>query len=301
MDIERVYQTVRMRGPLQPNDIKKILGGDTVIIGAMLSDLAAQSRVRITALKLGSSPFYYTAEQASRLQELSRHLGEKDRRAFDLLRQEVLLQDGRLDPLTRVALRSLKDFAKPLEVTVDGAPSLFWKWYLASAEEAQQLLQRRFAPPPAASAQAESAAPGAPAAAAPPRPDPKPHKAVQETLVARAPRPAPRPVLAQDAASPFADRVRRYFEKQDIHLLEHEAPKRGSDLGYVVSVPSAVGPVTFACRALAKKKVSEADVTAAYAWGTHRHLPVILLVAGVLTKKAQDQLVVYKGVTVKRL
>jgi len=115
---------------------------------------------------------------------------------------------------------------------------------------------------------------------------------------ARAPKTA---LKATDEASPFAERLKKFFERHEIQVLEQAVHRRGSDHTCILRVPSAVGAVTFACKALGKAQITEADVTAAYALGAHRHLPVLLLATGQLTKKGQEQLVHYKSVTHKRL
>jgi hypothetical protein len=43
----------------------------------------------------------------------------------------------------RVSLRSIKDFAKPLEANIKGQKELYWKWYLIPAQEAEQLIMKK--------------------------------------------------------------------------------------------------------------------------------------------------------------
>ncbi|MBI2143337.1 isoaspartyl peptidase/L-asparaginase [Candidatus Woesearchaeota archaeon] len=50
--------------------------------------------------------------------------------------------DTSLDPATRFAMRQLKDFAKPLEASINGESLLFWKWYLLPNEEAEPAIKK---------------------------------------------------------------------------------------------------------------------------------------------------------------
>jgi len=63
MQKEQVLEFVRHNGPIIPIDIKKKLGSDTTLIGAMLSELVTNKLVEITSVKKGGSPFYYVKGQ----------------------------------------------------------------------------------------------------------------------------------------------------------------------------------------------------------------------------------------------
>ncbi|MFH1400090.1 MAG: hypothetical protein ABIH41_01095 [Nanoarchaeota archaeon] len=144
---EKVLEFVRLRGPVVPSTIRKALGADTMIIGAMLSDLKSQDRIHISSLKVGGSPAYYTPGTEARLETLKKYLNEKEQRALDLLKAQTVLQDSELTPLMRVAMRAIKDFAKSVEVTANGQKHLFWKWHLLANTEAEQAIRRILNPP----------------------------------------------------------------------------------------------------------------------------------------------------------
>jgi len=142
---EKILEIVRL-GPTLPAKVAKQIGGgvDTMLIGAMLSSLIGSGEVFISTLKVGSSPLYYVPEHESKLEEFISYLNEKDRRAFNLLKDNKLLQDSLLDPLTRVSMRTIKDFAKPLEIDFKGQKVLFWRYYLVSKDEATILAKNIF-------------------------------------------------------------------------------------------------------------------------------------------------------------
>jgi hypothetical protein len=151
MSREKILQLIRIRGPIVPSQLVKDIGKESYIVSAMLSELVANDALIVSSLKFGGSPLYYIPGQESKLQQFSDKLNEKERRAYSLLKEKKVLQDKALDPVTRVALRSLKDFAFPLSVTSNGATELFWKWYLVSDAEASELIKQELGlvPPPA--------------------------------------------------------------------------------------------------------------------------------------------------------
>ncbi len=134
---EQVLGAVRSKGPVIPMDVRQILSvGDTITIGATLSTLIARGLVKVTHIKRGGSPFYYVEGQEPKLAELSKYLNEKDRRTFEVLVQRKVIRDKVEEPLVRVSLRNLPDFAVKFEVEVNGEREIFWRWYMASEDEA---------------------------------------------------------------------------------------------------------------------------------------------------------------------
>ncbi len=102
--------------PVQPTFVAKVLNTDSMLASAMLGEMASKGALKISNLKIGSSPLYYLPDSAHQLQQYTHALNDKDRQAYELLKQKEVLQDTTLEPLTRVSMRALKDFAIPLEV-----------------------------------------------------------------------------------------------------------------------------------------------------------------------------------------
>lgn len=123
-------------GPTLPIKISRKVGGDTMIIGAMLSTLISTGDVCISSLKIGGSPLYYLPGQEERLEEFIDHLNDKDQRTFKLLKDKKILQDSAQDPLTRVSLKTLRDFARQIEIDFEGRKEIFWRFYTYDKEEA---------------------------------------------------------------------------------------------------------------------------------------------------------------------
>ncbi len=135
---DRILAIVRQRGPLLPSQINKDLGVDALFASAMLGELCDKRLLRLTKLKVGGSPLYYLPGQEPKLTIFADKLGEKDKRAYDLLKQEGILLDSEQDALFRTALRSITDFAVPLDVNARGQRHIFWKWYLLPNQDAEK-------------------------------------------------------------------------------------------------------------------------------------------------------------------
>lgn len=152
---EKILGFLRMNGPSLPSKVAKYLGTDILLASAMLSDLSSQGKVKISFLKIGGSPLYYLPGQEEKLYPFAEgNLNPKDFIVLANLKERNVVREADADLLTKVSLRSLKDFAVPLNVTVQGKTELFWKWRLLSEGETKAAVARIISPSsPAVSAQ----------------------------------------------------------------------------------------------------------------------------------------------------
>ena len=137
---EKILEIVRL-GPTFPSKIAKQLGNgaDTMLVGAILSTLISTGDIKVSSVKIGGTPLYYIPEQESKLEEFLIYLNDKDKATFRLLKEKKVIQDSTQDPLIRVSLRTIKDFAKSFEIINQNKKILFWKFYNISNEEANTL------------------------------------------------------------------------------------------------------------------------------------------------------------------
>jgi len=140
---EKILDIVKL-GPTLPTKVAKALGGggDTMLIGAILSTLISSGDVKVSILKVGGSPLYYVPEQESKLEDFINYLNEKDKKTFRFLKENKVLQDSAQDSLTRVSLRTIKDFAKQFEVDYKSQKVLCWRFYAVPLEEAQTIAKQ---------------------------------------------------------------------------------------------------------------------------------------------------------------
>ncbi|MBU0461329.1 MAG: hypothetical protein KJ574_01950, partial [Nanoarchaeota archaeon] len=139
---DRILQLVRSRGPLLPAQLNKELNTNVLFASAMLGELVDRGVLKLSRAKIGSSPVYYVPGQEARLELLYKYLAKPEQTAYDLLKQNKILRDYDQQPVIRVALRAIKDFAFPLEVTLDNNTEIFWRWHLVSEKESEEMIKR---------------------------------------------------------------------------------------------------------------------------------------------------------------
>ena len=139
---EKILEIVKL-GPTFPSKIAKALGNgaDTMLVGAILSTLISTGDVKVSTVKIGGTPLYYIPDQESKLEDFINYLNEKDKITFRLLKEQKILQDSTQDPLIRVSLRIIKDFAKSFEVNYQNKKITFWRFYNITLQEANSLAQ----------------------------------------------------------------------------------------------------------------------------------------------------------------
>ncbi len=279
---EKILQLIKLKGPLLPVHIVKEIGWNTLLIGAALSDLSKKRLVKMSHTKIGGSPVYYVSGQEYKLQNLYQHLHEKEQKAYDLLKQKKVLRDRALEPVTRVALRNTKDFAKPLEVTIKDEKEIFWKWYLTSNTEAETLIKDLLKKE------------------LPKKEERKPKEEIKKEEQETIPVEEEKQIIEE--ISPFLEKVKDYFAKNNIEIIEQKIIRKNNDVEFVIKIPSSIGKVGYYCKARSKKRFNDSDLSNVYVQGEIKKLPVLFLITGELTKKAQALLEEqFKNLTVKKI
>ena len=302
---DKVLELVREKGPVIPIHLKKDLNTDTILIGALLSQLVEEGKVKVSSVKIGSSPTYYAPGTEEKLAGLVRYLNEKDRRVAEMLERQKVMKDSEQDPLVRVCLRNIKDYAKPLEVSVKGRKEIYWKWFLVPTKEAEEIIAKEVRP----KAKPAPVVVLAPKPAPPVQEEPKKHVKEKRERQARLKEDKKEHAQEKPAASPdagqekdaFFSRVRKYLEENKITILDYRIiRKTESDL--TLLVPTQLGSQEYFCKAKNKKRISEGDLASAYLQGQGAKLPVIFLSPGEPSKKLKEKVPqMFKGLVLKRL
>jgi len=305
---EKVIQTIRIRGPVIPAQIAKVIGTDILMASATLSELVSNNVLKISHVKFGSTPLYYLPGQESKLQDFAKNLHEKEKKTYDLLMQKKVLRDKTSEPIVRVALRNIKDFAVPLQVKINDNIEIFWKWYLTTNEEAAGVIKIMVKDDK-------------------PKEPKKEIKPAQETITRKEqekPKEEQKQIKREElkkvvpekevkkeekkifvdktAEDKFLTEIKRFFEKSNINLIEEKIVKKNSDLDLVIEVPSAVGSLIYYCKAKSKKRISDSDLSSAFVQGQLKKLPILFLTKGELTKKAKDMLPKeFKNIKIKKI
>lgn len=342
-DQEKILYFLKVVGPTIPSKVAKNINTEILLASAHLSDLAAQGKVKISNLKIGGgSPLYFLPGQEEQLFHFAAgNLNPKDYQVLEALKQQKIMRENSLDLLSRVALRSLKDFAVPLHVTIGGNKELFWRWHLLSDEEAsasikqmlmvreqtapfqtpegspedsreEQVLSQEAAsrslkqqtkleavPAPNDNLSALNLEQEEPLETASAQEEPteelqeKIEQVLSQSKTKRArirPATTPKKPKLEGAADAFFPSAESFLASKDILVQEREIVRKNAEVNLVIKVPSAVGTVTYFCKAKKKAKCDEGDVSAAYMEAQIKKLPLLFLYTHELTKKAQEML-----------
>ena len=112
---ENILSFVKQRGPSLPVQIAKEVGLSILFTSAFLSELFSEKELKMSNMRVGSSPLYFIQGQEPMLEKFVEHLKSKEREAFEILKGKKFLRDIRQLPAIRVALREIKDFAIPFK------------------------------------------------------------------------------------------------------------------------------------------------------------------------------------------
>lgn len=315
--------------PLQPTSLGKLLSTNSLFASAMLSEMTGKGLLKVSHLKVGSSPLYYAADHPEHLLNYLVYLNEKERRVAGLLKETGVLRDSSLDPLQRVCVRNIKDFAKQLDVSMGDSKEIFWKWFLLPDDQTNAAIKQLLDPRTQPEEKIEAPAP-VPPVSVPPLQSPAPVQAVVPEQKMEAPAPQvsaehpkvrkqlPRfsvqqnipPVevtreeikpIVVDNGDLFLKRVRSFFEKNKIVIRELTTVKKKTEFDIVIDVPSPLGNLVYFCKAKNNKRISNSDLSNAYVQGQLKKLPVVFLSPGELAKPAKIFMKDLKGLTVSKL
>ncbi len=128
---EKIISIIASRGPILPSAIAKETGLSILFASAFLSELVGEKRLKMSEMKIGSSPLYYVPGQEEMLENFFEELKGRDKEAFILLKEKKFLKDSEQSPVTRVALRTIRDFAVPLRKNEE----IYWRYFKTQVSE----------------------------------------------------------------------------------------------------------------------------------------------------------------------
>ncbi len=336
---DAVIAYIAQHGPAVPNQIRQALAAqDNFVVGAVLSELAGSGKLALTRLTHGTSKFYYDPKHPELLEALGVHLGEKDRRAFELLKEQRVVRHSELSALNRAAIAVIADFSRVLPVETPTGEERFWRYYLVSEDEAFDMIVARWFPSHVQKKESKSPE-QTPQAIEPPQtkvivaPEPVSALATAPTVEAAPVAVTAAPITKQKtrkasklekrtadtaletkkpkvasstktkrapaAPSDFSQGIADYFGVRNIKLDEDLGSTK-IEMTALVRVPSAIGEMRYFCKAKTKKITTDGDLASAFLEAQSRGLPLLYLAAGTLSKKSQEALPTLKGAVVAK-
>ena len=123
---EKIMLTFKRRGPSLPVHIASETGLSMLFASAFLSELLSEKKIKLSFMKVGSSPIYLISGQEPMLERFSQHLKSKEKEAFELLKRKKFLKDEEQVPAIRIALREIRDFA----IAFKKNEEIFWRYFI---------------------------------------------------------------------------------------------------------------------------------------------------------------------------
>lgn len=330
LDYDKIISLIKIKGPIVPVQISREIGQNILFTSAILSELVSKGRLKVSNLKIGGgSPLYYQPGQEAQLTRFVSNLNEKDKKTYLLLREHGILRDRELDALTRFSLRIIKDFAAPLQVTLNEHSEIFWRYFLLSNDEAEQRIRKLLgiqevakeekselqepsldldAAGKSASHQADGLQPPASGLEPAPASQASGQSAEEVELVAKKevqkelvkPQRIHKKISSKGLDS-FYWKVTDFFEKNKIKVLSEEIIRKG-DYHFIVEVNSVVGIMTYFCIAKNKRRINEGDISILSIRARAKNLPPLLLTPGSPTRSARMLLEKeLKGLNIKQV
>ena len=286
---EQILSFLNTNGPSVPTQVKNHIRRDTLMASAMLSELSSTGKILISSVKVGSSPLYYLPQHKDHLQKFSSYLHEKEQRVYGELKEKKIVRHNSSDPLTQECLRSMKDFAIPLTVTYAGNQELFWKWYLLPDEEVNAIIGGILTPIP--EKKEETAKTIQPLQKIEQKKVPELHKKIITPKTKELPMPVKKEeqttISLEEQPDPFYNILKRYCAEKNIQITSSKIVKKNKEIDLHVTFSSAVGKVSYFCKAKNKKRITHDELSSAYLEASEHKLPVLFIAPGILTKKAE--------------
>lgn len=276
---ERIISTMKFRGPILPVQVAKEINFSPLFASAFLSELKDEGRIRISNMRVGSSPLYYLPGQEAMLEKFVPYLNQREKEAFQKLKQEGVLEDVNQDPVVRVALRAIKDFAVPVKVRVDGEMKLYWKYFTLADEELEKMIEGQ------AKKEVREESVG--------------EKKEEAVLPVKEPEIKPTPSLVEEerplaekkkemvSDNGFAINVKDYLSRKDIEII-HVVAEKKKEFEAKVRINTDLGRQTYYLIAKEKASVSDADLVKADKKARGEKLPAVYMVPGDLNKKGRQ-------------
>ena len=280
---EKILSVMRLRGPSLPVQVAKAAGSSPLFASAFLSELKSEGKVKISNMRVGSSPLYYLSGQEELLENFYQYLNHREKEAFSLLKQEKILDDEKQEPVVRVALRAIKDFAIPVRVKINGDSKLFWKFFSVSDSEVGGILSGEksvgeIVVPPVQEKSEEVVSDKT--------------EEIEKEMESRIPeslKGVEKKIRKKLQETEFGKNVREYLLAKDIEILEILA-ERKKDFEAKVRIDTLFGKQIYYLVAKDKRSFTDNDLAVALKKAQFEKLPALGMSSGELHRKGKEYL-----------
>jgi hypothetical protein len=273
---DKILSTLRLKGPSLPVPISKEIEMSPLFASAFLSELLSEKKLKISHMKIGSSPAYFIPGQEPQLEKYSQHLKSREKDAFELLKQEKILQDTKQLPAIRVALRSIRDFAIPFKKEGE----IFWRYLTTPEPKTIQISKPLPRPTPTLK----------PLISQEQKEEQKDKvgifKKIENKITPKKRKPS------NKGNEKFFNQVKDFLKEKHLDILDIEGFSK-SDLTFKVRKNGKEHLLI----AYNKRRIADTDLIKAYKKATEKNLPYIILSKGEPTKKLGELIQASKDLT----
>jgi len=276
---QKILEVLKNKGPSLPILVSKEINLSSLFTSAILSEMISSKMIKVSSMKIGSSPLYLIQGQEIQLENFINHLNFREKEAFGILKKEQVLDDEKLDPVMRVAIRAIKDFAIPLKVNNEGKEKIFWKIHSLDKSLAVEKIKSYLYPEKTKEKKPEKKEKIK---------KPKQEKVKEEVKEVKK---EAKPIKEEKVFKPektetdFVKRIYDYLKNIKAIIIE-ETEKNKKSLLFKIEVKTEFGKVSMLLIAKDKKSVSEADIVLAGHKTQTEKASVLFLSTGDLNKKA---------------
>ncbi len=275
---EKILSVLRRRGPSLPVHIANEIKTSILFASAFLSELVAEKKIRMSYLRVGNSPLYFIPGQEYSLEKFSQYLQSKEKDAFSLLKEKKFLIDSRQEPAIQVALRVIKDFARPFK----REDKIIWRYYKIPESEFKMKIPVIQIPSEEGDKQKEI--------------DKElsifdkktEKKKVKKTPIKK--KKSKKTAIQQKKNEKFFSKVKEFLTEKKIEILDIENFSKNDLVLRIMENREEKTLIAFN-----KKRITEADILKAYKRASELNLPYIILSLGEAPKKLGNLLKAIKN------
>lgn len=291
-DIQKVLQTkqkiidhIRLKGPELPVRVAAAVGMSNLFTAAFMSELISEQKLKISNMRVGSSPLYYIEGQESQLQNYTEYLNHKEKEAFRKLKESQILQDEELEPAIRIALRSIKDFAVPLQIMHNNEQKIFWKIHTLNTNEAKEMIDQKLNP------KKEITRTNVQEKITENKEDLETQKVESSkkeiTLFESKEKKRPQKTQEKEVNYPFINAIKEILVEKNFEILSEILVKKKEFIAKV-RTDTPIGKQEIYLVAKDKKKINIEDLVSLSQKSQSEKMPTLILSNGEIDKKAQD-------------
>lgn len=291
---ERIISYIQLKGPSLPVHIARQIDSSPLFTSAFLSELYREQKLLMSHLKVGSSSLYLISGQEQQLENFVQYLNQKEREAYNLLKENKVLMDEQLQPAIRVAIREIKDFALPFRATIETEQKIFWRYAFTPETEVEEILKKRFSKHSSEQKQIASQEKS--------KEEITPSENSSKEQIKEAVQSEERDQTIhkrsikkkKPADSKFLSNLKEYLTAKDIEILSI-IEEKAKELSAKIRINDSFGKQEYYLIAKERKKVKEEDLALVLHKAQQEKMLALFMAPGELDKKAHEFIKEYRN------